>query len=418
MYAGRPPPGPCMPGCCGAGRLLAAAVVRLPRRCSCAMPAHCSTGFSGAPMFVATLSLLSTTATSSPSPSSTSCTFCAANNTPHHGGGGGGASSHINFDLSSVLSTTVFTLHSGTRGSLADPWLTYYVTSPCGSVGSAGAPPAGPEMCFGGSTADPAAQHYTGTTPSGRYGVAPICSGLGSLGAATPPTIVYTPAAAAGATGAAAAAALHVTLHGGSTEWCDGTASVTYAMLCDPTVPSTNPPDSRVAVHGNCSFTVTWRHPSICAATNVTTTAGAPGCEGPPAPPAPPPAACEGCLPPWEPTWDMGRSTILYTCNSTGMHDVSEAVRYGVAAYDCARCECSPPHIGAGEAEGGLRTRFCVSLDPAGSNAKALWANAQPMNAEELLTKQAEMVLSADPGIEGQQPRVWVRRAAPYRSYY
>eukprot|EP01051_Picozoa_sp_SAG22_P028079 SAG22_NODE_9731_length_573_cov_0.706751_1_plen_95_part_01 len=40
------------------------------------------------------------------------------------------------FDMSSVPST-VFTLHSGTRGSLTDPWLTYYVNTPCGSVGSA-----------------------------------------------------------------------------------------------------------------------------------------------------------------------------------------------------------------------------------------------------------------------------------------
>eukprot|EP01048_Picozoa_sp_COSAG05_P020019 COSAG05_NODE_3298_length_2167_cov_2.754836_2_plen_155_part_00 len=37
-----------------------------------------------------------------------------------------------------------------------------------------------------------------------------------------------------------------------------------------------------------------------------------------------------------------------------------------------------------------------IVLYRAGSNAKALWANAQPMNAEELLTKQAEMVLAAE----------------------
>eukprot|EP01051_Picozoa_sp_SAG22_P024458 SAG22_NODE_6789_length_811_cov_1.164326_1_plen_97_part_10 len=32
------------------------------------------------------------------------------------------------------------------------------------------------------------------------------------------------------------------------------------------------------------------------------------------------------------------------------------------------------------------------------------------MNADEMLTKQAELVLAADPGIEGEQPRVWVYR--------
>jgi hypothetical protein len=44
------------------------------------------------------------------------------------------------------------------------------------------------------------------------------------------------------------------------------------------------------------------------------------------------------------------------------------------------------------------------------SNAKALWVNAQPMNCDELLTKQAEMVQAADPGVPGEQPRVWVYR--------
>ena len=75
----------------------------------------------------------------------------------------------------------------------------------------------------------------------------------------------------------------------------------------------------------------------------------------------------------------MGRSTILYTCNKSGLHNVSEAISYGVAAYDW-------------------------------SNAKELWANAQPMDADHMLTEQAELVLAADPGIEGEQPRVWVYR--------
>ena len=87
-----------------------------------------------------------------------------------------------------------------------------------------------------------------------------------------------------------------------------------------------------------------------------------------------------------QPTWDMGRSTILYTCNKTGLHNVSEAIRYGVAAYDW-------------------------------SNAKELWANAQPMDAGRMLTKQAELVLAADPGIEGEQPRVWVYREHTTTAY-
>lgn len=85
------------------------------------------------------------------------------------------------------------------------------------------------------------------------------------------------------------------------------------------------------------------------------------------------------CLPSWEPTWDMYRSTLLYTCNTSGMHDVNDAVKFGTVVYDW-------------------------------SNAKAVWANGHPMNSEELITKQAEAVLARDPGIPGQAPRVWAYR--------
>ena len=45
------------------------------------------------------------------------------------------------------------------------------------------------------------------------------------------------------------------------------------------------------------------------------------------------------------------------------------------------------------------------------SNAKQLWANAHPMSSEELLTKQAELILAADPGLgPDYQPKVWVYR--------
>ena len=37
---------------------------------------------------------------------------------------------------------------------------------------------------------------------------------------------------------------------------------------------------------------------------------------------------------PPRPTWDMKRSTVLYTCNNTGMHDVQHAVEYGTVVYD------------------------------------------------------------------------------------
>jgi hypothetical protein len=75
----------------------------------------------------------------------------------------------------------------------------------------------------------------------------------------------------------------------------------------------------------------------------------------------------------------MRNSTVLYTCNNTGFHNVTLANQYGIVVYDW-------------------------------SNAKALWANAHPMSSEELITKQAEMVYAQDPGLPGYAPRVWAYR--------
>ena len=103
---------------------------------------------------------------------------------------------------------------------------------------------------------------------------------------------------------------------------------------------------------------------------------GGPPCPPPPPGPPPPPPPL---LPRWKPTWDMARSTMLYTCNHSGWHDAKYAAKFGVVSYDW-------------------------------SNAKALWAQNQPMNCEEMLTEQAERVLKEDPGIVGEQPRVWLYR--------
>ena len=40
------------------------------------------------------------------------------------------------------------------------------------------------------------------------------------------------------------------------------------------------------------------------------------------------------CLPNWEPTWALNRSTVLYTCNDSGYHDVERAKKWGVVVYD------------------------------------------------------------------------------------
>lgn len=109
----------------------------------------------------------------------------------------------------------------------------------------------------------------------------------------------------------------------------------------------------------------------VAAASSADDSAAAPNCEGK--------RGVGPCLPSWKPTWDMYRSTFLYVCNTSGLHNVDEAVRFGTVVYDW-------------------------------SNAKALWANAHPMDSQALLTKQAEAVLARDPGIPGQAPRVWVYR--------
>lgn len=85
------------------------------------------------------------------------------------------------------------------------------------------------------------------------------------------------------------------------------------------------------------------------------------------------------CLPTWRPTWNMYRSTVLYICNTSGFHDPKFAVQFGIVVYDW-------------------------------SNGKAIWANQHPMDSQSLITKQAEMVLSEEPGVTGEAPRVWAYR--------
>ena len=153
-----------------------------------------------------------------------------------------------------------------------------------------------------------------------------------------------------------------------------GNRTLIFRFVCSRMVNTSNSPDPIVVEHPSCTYTVTWHHPSAC-----TPTFGRAGGCAAAAPPAPPAEPCEFCLPTWKPTWNMYRSTVLYTCNNSGLHDVAHATAFGVVVYDW-------------------------------SNAKALWANAHPMNSEELLTRNAEAVLAADPGVPGEAPRVWVYR--------
>jgi hypothetical protein len=61
----------------------------------------------------------------------------------------------------------------------------------------------------------------------------------------------------------------------------------------------------------------------------------------PPPPPPPPPGPAgpcvpgsATCLPTWNHTWHLRNSTLLYTCNNSGLHDISVAKQWGVVVYD------------------------------------------------------------------------------------
>jgi hypothetical protein len=80
----------------------------------------------------------------------------------------------------------------------------------------------------------------------------------------------------------------------------------------------------------------------------------------------------------WIPTWNMSQSTIIMPDNETGMHSVEEALRYGLVSYDW-------------------------------SNAKGIWGKHAPMDDEEYLVKQADLVVAANRALGGST-RVGVYR--------
>ena len=105
-------------------------------------------------------------------------------------------------------------------------------------------------------------------------------------------------------------------------------------------------------------------------------------------------------LPKWKPAYDMRSSTIIMVsicnacrsarlhnykivccgrqpCNMSGWHNLDEATRYGIVDYDW-------------------------------SNAKQLWANTKPMDAQERLVTQADSVLAKT----GNKTQIWVYRNA------
>jgi hypothetical protein len=115
-----------------------------------------------------------------------------------------------------------------------------------------------------------------------------------------------------------------------------------YHFVCDPTAPVDNPPDDSVTEKPGGFYNLIWRHPSACKASATPAKCPPPPPlppTPPPPPPPPPPITCSRgshmpCLPSWEPTWNLLNSTVLYTCNNSGFHDVHHANQFGVVVYD------------------------------------------------------------------------------------
>ena len=256
---------------------------------------------------------------------SSPCTFCALN----------AQGQAVSFDLSTLPTTTW-----ESTGGPGNPEL-YTLTTPCGQATS--------PQC--GAQNDPMLQS---------------CQGVGNL---------------ANISVALNSDGFSVTLRGGFDDppMPNGRNAV-YTFICDTSVPLDNPPFYKNTTESPPGFyNVVWRHPAGCGTTSGSSCGPSP----PVPPPVPPPPSCspgsKTCLPTWKPTWNMRNSTVLYTCNNTGFHNVTLANQYGIVVYDW-------------------------------SNAKALWANAHPMSSEELITTQAEMVYAQDPGLPGYAPRVWAYR--------
>ena len=71
-------------------------------------------------------------------------------------------------------------------------------------------------------------------------------------------------------------------------------------------------------------------------------------------------------LPRWQPTWELAASTIIQPCNDSGLMDSAWLAKWGVVSMDW-------------------------------SNARAAWAQQQPMDCDGMLLQQATAVSEADP---------------------
>ena len=92
----------------------------------------------------------------------------------------------------------------------------------------------------------------------------------------------------------------------------------------------------------------------------------------------------QSVFPKWTPTYLMNSSTIVQPCNYSGFFSddtVQKLAKYGVVDIDW-------------------------------SNAKLVWSNVSPMNDQELLLKQAQLIKQVNPNT-----KVWVYRLSTQSSF-
>ena len=205
-----------------------------------------------------------------------SCSFCSLN----------GQGQAVTFDLS-VLGNASYDGNG------------YEMTTPCGQVRS--------PTC--GWISDPASQG---------------CKGIGTLANVSMSLV------------AGGAGGFNLTLHGGFDDPpMPNGRNAQYIFICDTTVPASNPPMfNNVSESPPGFYNIVWRTPAACGVPSGSVCGPSP----PVPPPAPPPTPCmpgsDTCLPTWTPSWEMEQSTVLYTCNNSGFHNVTTASRYWITVYD------------------------------------------------------------------------------------
>ena len=82
-------------------------------------------------------------------------------------------------------------------------------------------------------------------------------------------------------------------------------------------------------------------------------------------------ASAAAQVPTWPQTWQMNKSTIMMTCNYSGLVDPSTTAGWSIVDYDWSNAK------GTGDSDG--------------------WAKHKPMDCEELLVTQVQLAAASSP---------------------